>query len=636
MGARTERRSIRLSRRGCSAKNRTISAEASGPAGSVYEPPATPPDQACPDPCTVHRSATTTPSRRTTVRVAGRPGPRSTTVSPCTGPPRELLDDARGVVGRDGRVGVAVEGDHRHRAVQRRHGRRAAHRGGRRAGVVGTAVRQPGVHADRGEHVRVRGAQHGGHRRARREARDVHAVAVDRVGGGDLVDDPGEDRRLAGAAPLVAGPEPVPVPHRVGRGHLFGAGDEEPVLLGELLGSAWPSRCPPRSACRRAACTTSGRGPVPEAGTWRRYGRAPAAPRWTRARRLAASGGRPAGRWRPGRRQAGDALLAEQARDGDGACRPSRPGAAESGVRADGSRVRAPRATGRVLAQQAAQAAVRAARHPRRLVRIGTAVVGARRGGTASSTTISPGTTSGPAREPDTVRRISSVASASRPARVRRRRLDHGGHPVAVHAAHLPSTSPSAGMVPRPDARPPYCVTCTSRSRLAPRARRQTRATSGSGARGAGAAWLRRPPGGHVSGTHGETRGSGDGGRVDGAGPRAGAAAVADARTRRHPPTAPSARRRTRRHPPTASERRLSTRPGPSPAARSPPRWSPCARPRPPPASRSTSPAPRARATPARSSSASSTTTCSPACAASTPRCSPSSAARPARASRRW
>ena len=47
---------------GCWWKNRTISAEASGPLGSVYEPGRLPPDQACPRPCTVHRSMMARPS----------------------------------------------------------------------------------------------------------------------------------------------------------------------------------------------------------------------------------------------------------------------------------------------------------------------------------------------------------------------------------------------------------------------------------------------------------------------------------------------------------------------------------------------------------------------------------------------
>src|SRR3712207_7256158 len=46
-----------------SRKNRTSSAEASGPAGSVKDPSGLPPDQACPRLSTDHHSATTRPSR---------------------------------------------------------------------------------------------------------------------------------------------------------------------------------------------------------------------------------------------------------------------------------------------------------------------------------------------------------------------------------------------------------------------------------------------------------------------------------------------------------------------------------------------------------------------------------------------
>jgi hypothetical protein len=41
---------------GCWRKNRTISADASGPLGSVYEPGRFPPDQACPSPWIIHCS----------------------------------------------------------------------------------------------------------------------------------------------------------------------------------------------------------------------------------------------------------------------------------------------------------------------------------------------------------------------------------------------------------------------------------------------------------------------------------------------------------------------------------------------------------------------------------------------------
>lgn len=44
-------------------KKRSISREASGPFGSVYEPLLLPPDHACPAPCTTQCSATALPSR---------------------------------------------------------------------------------------------------------------------------------------------------------------------------------------------------------------------------------------------------------------------------------------------------------------------------------------------------------------------------------------------------------------------------------------------------------------------------------------------------------------------------------------------------------------------------------------------
>ena len=146
----------------------------------------------------------------------------------------ELLDDTSGVVDGDGGVGVAVEGDHRHRPGERARPRGTAHGriGGRE--VLRAAVRQPRVHAHRREHVRVRRPQHRGHRRAGGETGDVHAVAVDLVLAGDLVDDPDQDGRLAAAAVLVTGLEPVPEPHRVGGGDLLGVDDEHTVLLGEL------------------------------------------------------------------------------------------------------------------------------------------------------------------------------------------------------------------------------------------------------------------------------------------------------------------------------------------------------------------------------------------------------------------
>lgn len=52
-------RSPRAHAHGCERKKRIISADASGPRASVYEPAALPPDHACAAPCNTHTSATT-------------------------------------------------------------------------------------------------------------------------------------------------------------------------------------------------------------------------------------------------------------------------------------------------------------------------------------------------------------------------------------------------------------------------------------------------------------------------------------------------------------------------------------------------------------------------------------------------
>ena len=56
--------------RGCARKNRTISRDASGPLLSVKEPLGSPPDHACPAPCSVHDSRCARPLEAAyTVRV---------------------------------------------------------------------------------------------------------------------------------------------------------------------------------------------------------------------------------------------------------------------------------------------------------------------------------------------------------------------------------------------------------------------------------------------------------------------------------------------------------------------------------------------------------------------------------------
>jgi hypothetical protein len=63
----------------------------------------------------------------------------------------------------------------------------------------------PEVHACGGEDVGVLACQDRRHRAARRQARHVDAIRVDGMGLQDVADHSGEQRRLAGAASLVAG-----------------------------------------------------------------------------------------------------------------------------------------------------------------------------------------------------------------------------------------------------------------------------------------------------------------------------------------------------------------------------------------------------------------------------------------------
>ena len=60
-------------------------------------------------------------------------------------------------------------------------------------------------------------------------------AGVDLVVGHDLAGDAGDDGRLARACLLVGAGEPVPVAAAVGRSRLLRVGDEEGVLLGEVV-----------------------------------------------------------------------------------------------------------------------------------------------------------------------------------------------------------------------------------------------------------------------------------------------------------------------------------------------------------------------------------------------------------------
>ena len=91
------------------------------------------------------------------------------------------------------------------------------------------------MHSDPGVELRVGRGHHRRHGAASGESGDIHPGRVDLVVGHDLAGDAGDDRRLARACLLVGGGEPVPVAAAVGRGGLLWVGDEEGVLLGEVV-----------------------------------------------------------------------------------------------------------------------------------------------------------------------------------------------------------------------------------------------------------------------------------------------------------------------------------------------------------------------------------------------------------------
>jgi hypothetical protein len=91
------------------------------------------------------------------------------------------------------------------------------------------------VHAGGSEDVGVLARQDRRHRAARRQAGHVDAIGVDGVRLQHVADHAGEERRLAGAAPLVAGSEPVPALVRVRARRLRRVENEDAVLLRQLV-----------------------------------------------------------------------------------------------------------------------------------------------------------------------------------------------------------------------------------------------------------------------------------------------------------------------------------------------------------------------------------------------------------------
>ena len=97
------------------------------------------------------------------------------------------------------------------------------------------AVGDPGVHPDRRVQVWVGRGHDGGHGATGGKPGDVDASRIDEEIAHNLAGDASDDRGLARIGLLVRRGEPVPVATVVSRPRLLWVGDEEGVLLGELV-----------------------------------------------------------------------------------------------------------------------------------------------------------------------------------------------------------------------------------------------------------------------------------------------------------------------------------------------------------------------------------------------------------------
>ncbi len=147
-----------------------------------------------------------------------------------------LGDHPLAVERMDRPVAVAVEDDGRHRRARpRRGGSPLAHRREGRGHVPGRTAGEARMDAGRREHVRIGRGQDRRRRAAGRQTGDEDPGRI----GPELrhhgPGDPGDQRRLAGAAALVAGLEPVPAFLRVGGALLARIDDDRALRLGVLV-----------------------------------------------------------------------------------------------------------------------------------------------------------------------------------------------------------------------------------------------------------------------------------------------------------------------------------------------------------------------------------------------------------------
>jgi hypothetical protein len=114
----------------------------------------------------------------------------------------------------------------------------ACHRGEGVAHAGGGAVREPRVHRNRSEQVRVDRGEDRGHGAACGQAGYEDAASVNRPGRccpHEFADDRDDRRRLSGAASLVLGQEPVPAALRVVAARLLGIDRNETMAVGGLV-----------------------------------------------------------------------------------------------------------------------------------------------------------------------------------------------------------------------------------------------------------------------------------------------------------------------------------------------------------------------------------------------------------------
>ncbi len=129
---------------------------------------------------------------------------------------------------------VAVDDEQRHRAG--RGGRTpGSHSGEGGANVVRGAVGDPRVHPDRRVQVWVGRGHDGGHGATGGKPGDVDASRIDEEIAHNLAGDASDDCRLARIGLLVRRGEPVPIATVISRPRLLWVGNEEGVLLGELV-----------------------------------------------------------------------------------------------------------------------------------------------------------------------------------------------------------------------------------------------------------------------------------------------------------------------------------------------------------------------------------------------------------------